>query len=438
MATETTTVTPTNPFFALNPHFGLLLGVEDLFTLQGYAAGKTRLHNAWLHRAGVVWGLRASFNTRNELQVDPGLAVDGLGRELHVDTAQCLDLARWYSAAVAEQRPNLPPVVGGRVNVQLHVVICFKACLSKAVPAITDGCNTGPAGAAYSRITEEARLELRLGAAPTPDAPYHRLRVLFGLEAGTATDAVVIARRNAVLGLPAPQQPAAWLAALRELAAEDVMDITPAQGATNPSYPVAEPGCVVLANVSAELQTSGTAPAGYTVLVPGVTDTTTPKVVNSVRPSHVATSTLQELLCGPSGTTAGAPVPPGPVDAGGPRVDPATVQLTGTTLRFTTTTALVPASVDREAFVVTTFLGTGWAGVDVKTASLDAARTGVTLELKETPVVGSWLRLIVSGTGARPLLGEVGTDLVPLAGPVAGPAGTRVQGNDFLHFWKVS
>src|SRR5215470_14276599 len=87
---------PVNPFTAPQYHFGMLLGVDDLETAQAYPRGKIRLHNAWLHREGVVWGLDVGFNKRGELSVTPGLALDGAGRELHLDATACVDLGKWY------------------------------------------------------------------------------------------------------------------------------------------------------------------------------------------------------------------------------------------------------------------------------------------------------------------------------------------------------
>ena len=43
------TVLPLNPFVSNRYHFGMLLGVADLDTDQGYHRGKTWLHTAWLH-----------------------------------------------------------------------------------------------------------------------------------------------------------------------------------------------------------------------------------------------------------------------------------------------------------------------------------------------------------------------------------------------------
>src|SRR5574340_1141673 len=83
---------PVNPYTALQFHFGMLLGVDDLETGQGYPRGKMRLHNAWLHREGVVWGFAVGLNARHELTVAPGLGLDAAGHELHLDRQACLDL----------------------------------------------------------------------------------------------------------------------------------------------------------------------------------------------------------------------------------------------------------------------------------------------------------------------------------------------------------
>jgi hypothetical protein len=43
------------------------------------------LHSAWLHRSGVVWGFEVGVDGTRTLTVTPGLAVDGIGRELIQD-----------------------------------------------------------------------------------------------------------------------------------------------------------------------------------------------------------------------------------------------------------------------------------------------------------------------------------------------------------------
>src|ERR1041384_2672688 len=77
---------PLSPYTALRYHFGMLLGVADFETDQGYHRAKMRIHNAWLHRAGVVWGFGVKVDLlHGEIRVMPGLALDAAGHELHLE-----------------------------------------------------------------------------------------------------------------------------------------------------------------------------------------------------------------------------------------------------------------------------------------------------------------------------------------------------------------
>ena len=118
----------------------MLLGVDDLETAQAYPRGKIREGNAWLHHEGVVWGFNVSFNTRNELAVDPGLALDAAGRELHLDRQACLDLGQWYAANKDDKSFTFTDVAGSGKEFSVHVIAKFKACLTRPVPAIADPC----------------------------------------------------------------------------------------------------------------------------------------------------------------------------------------------------------------------------------------------------------------------------------------------------------
>ena len=63
---------PLSPFNALRYHFGMLLGVDDFETEQAYHRAKMRIHNAWLHRAGVVWGFDVRLDVpHGEIRVLP-------------------------------------------------------------------------------------------------------------------------------------------------------------------------------------------------------------------------------------------------------------------------------------------------------------------------------------------------------------------------------
>lgn len=368
-----TTNLPLNPFVSNRYHFGMLLGVADLDTEQGYHRGKGWLHNAWLHGPGTVWGLAVEVTpANNEVVVHPGLALDGNGRELHVGERLCVDLGRWF----AERRPedlDVTEDADGSVRFTVHVRLCARQCLDRPVPAVSETCSGSDDGTAYSRTVEQALPELAAGPAPElPLGPYPRLRQLAG-QIGTVP-------------------PGDLLRTLRRAAALDTIDLAPEAG-PGALFPVDGDGCVVLAQVDAHLQPGQDR---WTVLA----DTT---VDNAVRPAHVRTTTIQQLLFAPPAAQpflATAPEPPRALDA----------DLTGTHLRVTFTRPLNPATVSPEAFTVTALRATGWTTVAVTQAVPDDDGTAVTVTLRAAPRVRP-VRVVVSGAGPAPLLSADGRAL---------------------------
>jgi hypothetical protein len=172
---------PADPFTALSVHFGMLLGVSDIELLAANPRGKLRLHNAWLHGPGVVWGYRVSFQTASrELWVDPGLALDSLGRELNLGARLCLDLDKWYEA----NRDRL-----GDGDVVLDVTVRHRACLDRPVPAVMGECDDSPESA-YSRVQETVQVDLE-EPVDRPPTTFLRLRAALGQIAGPVEDAAL-------------------------------------------------------------------------------------------------------------------------------------------------------------------------------------------------------------------------------------------------------
>jgi hypothetical protein len=430
---------PASPFTALQYHFGMLLGVDDLETGQAYPRGKIRLHNAWLHREGVVWGLNVTFNDRGELVVDRGLALDAAGHELHLDHQACLDPGQWYGAHKDDPDFTFTDDGGAKVFT-VHVVAKFKACLTRPVPAIVEPCAGADNDTAYSRVFETIELLLRPGLYTPKDPGYHRLRVLFQVEPDSAPYADVQTARESIQALPAEQQPAAYLQALRRFAALDEIDLLP-QGATatEPASIFPEdPTEVVLADI-VDIHVQPTASGGWELVIPApVPDVT-------IRPSHIATATIQELLCGPLFAIGGgaAPAMATTTNAGRVRTDvarsPARVgpavtaaTLSPKSISLTVSREIAKASLDPEAFSVTTFDDDdGWSEIDVKGVSTQANGT-IKIDLKDTPA-GAYVRLIARGTGPTPLLSA--GDYIPLGAPGLGGAD---DGTDFVKMFKRS
>jgi hypothetical protein len=404
---------PLSPFNALHYHFGMLLGEDDFKTEQGYHRAKLRLHNGWLHREGVVWGFNVSLEqARNEILVTPGLALDAAGHELHLEGDACLNVGEWF-----EKHKDDPEFTinasGDSRTFDAHVIIRFKACLTKQVPALMEPCNNAGTSTAYSRVFETVEILLLPNLAGPTTPPYHRLRLLFGIDAAdvpegstdpTADDKIVLDEIARIRALPIPEQPGQWLKAFHRFAALDEIALKPAattEGVLISVFPGKEDATVLLANLS-----------GITVektsdswrLTGGTVDT-------SVRPAHVATTTIQDLLCG---ALSSVPRATAPVVVG-PRVRTTTMEGNQIVLDFDR--PLQASSVRPHAFSVSIFDNAGgWTVIDLK-ADLDPARQRVTLAPDPSPPdFGIGLaRVIARGTGPTPLLGD---DNLPLAGNI--------------------
>ena len=289
---------PSNPFVALHPHYGMLLGVADFQADQAYHRGKMRLHNAWAHGWGVLWGLGVSVDTtKGEVAVAPGLALDGRGRELHNDGAMCVHVGRWFEA----HRNDAGFVftdTAGVIRFDAHVRICHHACLSAPVPALADSCSNDSAGIAYSRVFETVLIELVPGKAPERKLRNPLLRVLAGLAEARKDDGGVVLpgdqaaldARAAISAAAPADRVAAAAAALHRISVLDSIAEAPAQP-TDPDdpdghlYPAAGPAALALADL------------GSVTLTPSDTGTTlsVATVDNDVRSVLLATSTLQAL-----------------------------------------------------------------------------------------------------------------------------------------------
>lgn len=414
-----------SPFYALHYHFGMLLGVDDFATEQAHHRGKLQLHNGWLHGEGVVWGFDVQLDMeRSEVRVLPGLALDGAGHELHLEADACLHAGEWFKVHRNDPEMVVVDVEPNRKRFDARVEIRYRTCLTRQVPALSEPCaNGGGTGTAYSRVFETVDIRMVPGLAPAPAArPYHRLRVLFGIEPPVLPDDQdVVDRRDAILALASGDQPAAYLDALRDFAALDGIALQPpasADGSIATLFAALNAPPVLLANLAnIELElTSAEGEEEQWKLVGGEVDVT-------VRNSHIATSTIQELLCGPLFRDIGA----GGAEAG-PRVVTSSVQVSDTEISFDVDADLAPASVRPEVFSVSTFdAAAGWSTVAV-TAATVADRT-VTLTLASALPTPGLVRFIARGRGPDPILGA---NLVPLAGRAGGPAPAADDGIDFV------
>lgn len=413
---------PHDPHCALNFHYGMLLGAEDLRVEQGFHVGKSRRHQRSLHGVGVVWGMGVAHDAaKGQIKVGAGLAVDRHGRELALDGCNCLSLPAWWEAH--RRDPELVGQTDGNiVEFDAEVVACYSTCLSRPVPAIAQTCAGENSGTAYSRLCEKACLSLRVvkqdaaAAEPPVPAPYHRLRLLLGLDAvavdeqGEPIPAEVdlLARRDALADLTADERRVAGQALWHEAAVADAL----ARNDTPPAPAAADEGCIVLARLNGVKLTR--TDAGWQTEVASVDNNVRPVLLPSaaVQDFHAAVLAMQRAAALPTARRAAG-------RTAGPRVLVDSVALAADTLTFAVAPPLHPASVKKEAFALSGFSDRkGWHTLELKTVKASADGSTVTLTLDETPG-GALVRLVARGSGDRPLLGK---DLQPLAG--AGGSGT--------------
>lgn len=419
-----------DPFHAIRYHFGMLLGVEDFETEQAYHRGKIRLHNAWLHREGVVWGLDVKPRDGSdpaalepgELRVEPGLAIDAAGHELRLDGPACLSLPAWF--ARHEEEPALKAVTrasgtGAGKVFDAHVVMRFRACLTREVPALVEPCEGSVADTAFSRVAETVHLDLIPGLAQPPPPrrepgqppppPYRNLRILFGLAEPGADDTELAAELARVRAIADPAERArAARDAIRTLIALDGIALGPAldlDGTIAGLFPGREDAPIVLCDVrDVTLEPA----AGGKLRLADL------RVELAVRPSHVATATLQELVC--ALLVGAAPDPAAPRFVRAELVD-------ATTIRLTADAPLATGTVVAGAFTVashSTAPGDPWT-MHAVTVAPPADPSIVTLTLPAPGITaGHRVRITARGTGPTPILGA---NLEPLAGGPSWPGG---------------
>ena len=417
---------PDNPQCAPNYHFGMLLGVADLRAEQGFHVGRLRRHQRLLHGSGVVAGYPVRFDDKIfELHVGPGYAIDALGRDLLLDSEQCVSLPKWWEKHSGDDEfDDLESVKD--VHFDLDVVVCYGSCLDQPVPAIAEPCAGSAADIAYARLCETARLALHRhvdAAAAAQPGPYHLLQRWLGL-ATVATDAEgqpLPAEQwlsdgiAAVQALPAAEQGAARAALLREIGARAVADTSPfapLPEADESNESNEEDLCLTLARLR-EVHVWQDA-NGW--------QATIGSVELGARSTLLPTSLLQLLLLAdppPAAAVAGAVVV-----ANG-------ATLTGSDVKLVFSQQLAAASVQAAAFAASEYVDDeGWKTFTPAAPVYDEgnpAQPAVTLTLDRAPA-GSRLRITVVGSGSTPLLGA---NLVPAGAPSADSDGRTLTSTIF-------
>ncbi len=204
---------------------GLMLDTADFLAEQTYHRSRLARALSYLHGYGTIAGLEVGWSAATDdaeemITVQPGIALDRLGRLIEVPKEYCIRLNRWYEGRDQDeeidelvQARKGPPVEG----VVIDVFLTFETCDSGLTPAFATGPFDALDAVVPSRLRDSYRLELVPRTEPDPGLPGPQWPDLAALpDAAARTDAA----KAAIL--------AAWrtepLAALQE----DVFDRDPA------------------------------------------------------------------------------------------------------------------------------------------------------------------------------------------------------------------
>lgn len=161
---------------------GVLLDRDDFIAEQSYHRGRLARALATLFGHGTLAGLRVREpldpanpaqplrpNTEREIEIEPGLALDRLGRLIELRTAQCFRVQRWFDWTLANDPDALDEAVlgsGASATLLLDIFVRFVVCQHGATPAFA----TGPFNATDATVPSREHDAFELGWALRPAA----------------------------------------------------------------------------------------------------------------------------------------------------------------------------------------------------------------------------------------------------------------------------
>lgn len=173
---------------------GVLLDAEDFLDEQTYHRGRLARALAYLYGSGTVAGLRVAWEPAvasgadpalpegrpERIRVEPGLAIDRLGRLIELPRTACLRLHRWYDAQTDDdlvQGFHDAPFNG----VVVDVFLAFVACERGKTPAFASGPYEAVDPVVPSRIRDGYAVTLVIRKEADPPVPANRWPDVAGL-----------------------------------------------------------------------------------------------------------------------------------------------------------------------------------------------------------------------------------------------------------------
>jgi hypothetical protein len=149
----------------VNYYDGQFLVARDLSDEQRFLLAQHREHVHRLHSAGTLCGLKVTQHPdpaciERFVVIEPGLAVDCCGREIHITEKVCVDLRAELSGAD-------PP---GPDDKTLLISLCYDECRTEYAPALYSDCSCGEERCEPARVRESFQVKLQM-ARSVPQPP---------------------------------------------------------------------------------------------------------------------------------------------------------------------------------------------------------------------------------------------------------------------------
>nr|WP_166180937.1 hypothetical protein [Altererythrobacter segetis] len=157
---------------------GVMLQADDFEAEQTYHRGRLAQLACYLLGSGTLAGLNVGAPEAGdnllELKVEPGVAIDRLGRLIEISSAQCIRLASWFAAqdgrylrAATHDSPKVPLPQAVVADVFLSAGNCGRG----KTPSFASGPFDALDALVPARIAETGHLELvlRMEGNPDPD-----------------------------------------------------------------------------------------------------------------------------------------------------------------------------------------------------------------------------------------------------------------------------
>jgi len=166
---------------------GMMLGADDFQAEQDYHRGRLARALAYAMGHGTLAGLKAVYEperpeeasqpARSErLLVEPGLAIDRLGRMIEVVTPRCLELGQWYQVQSPQKLHQAWHDTGGLWNaspsgVAADLFVRFVVCERGKTPAFAMDAFDSFDSVTASRLRDSFGIELILRQETDPPLP---------------------------------------------------------------------------------------------------------------------------------------------------------------------------------------------------------------------------------------------------------------------------